>query len=158
MAGAWHGGLAGAEEFAQDPDLRANISTAMGFWFSNDFTNNACLDSGGTAACPCTTPGFWNTVSKIYISCSSESHAVHFQNWFSNIIGTPELVSMTCLLLNDTLLQTELDHCTTITGRAYALIDQNINGVGILTGANTLDVAKVLSPTSENLPFFKTNI
>ncbi|KAJ7689202.1 polysaccharide lyase family 8 protein [Mycena rosella] len=125
MAGAWNGGLAGAEQYVKDPALRSNISLTMGYWFSNDFTNPACLDSGGTAKCPCGTPGLWNT------------------NWFSNIIGTPELVSMSCLLLNDTLLPTELDHCTTITGRAYGTFDRNINGVGLLTGANTLDVAKI---------------
>jgi len=125
MAGAWHGGLAGAAQYVKDPGLRANISLAMGYWFANDFTNPACLDSGGTASCPCGTPGLWNT------------------NWFSNIIGTPEVVSTSCLLLNDTLLQTELDHCTTITGRAYGTFDHNINGVGFLTGANTLDVAKI---------------
>ncbi|KAJ7488318.1 polysaccharide lyase family 8 protein [Mycena latifolia] len=125
MAGAWNGGLAGAEQYVKDPALRGNISTAMGYWFSNDFTNPACLDSGGTATCPCGTPGLWNT------------------NWFSNIIGTPELVSMSCLLLNDSLLPTELTHCTTITGRAYGTFDHNINGVGLLTGANTLDVAKI---------------
>ncbi|KAJ6604690.1 polysaccharide lyase family 8 protein, partial [Mycena vulgaris] len=125
LAGAWHGGLAGADQYVKDPALRNNISVAMGFWFSNDFTNPACLDSGGTTRCPCGTPGLWNT------------------NWFSNIIGTPELVGMSCLLLNDSLLQTELDHCTTITGRAYGTFDHNINGVGFLTGANTLDVAKI---------------
>ncbi|KAJ7487640.1 polysaccharide lyase family 8 protein [Mycena galericulata] len=127
MAAAWHGGLVGAEEYAQDPSLRASLSVAIGYWFSNDFTNVACLASGGDAACPCSTPGFWNT------------------NWFSNILmhQVQELVSASCLLLNDTLLPTELSNCTTITGRAYATIDQNINGVGFLTGANLLDVAKI---------------
>ncbi|KAJ6610029.1 polysaccharide lyase family 8 protein [Mycena sp. CBHHK59/15] len=125
MAGAWHGGLAGASQYVKDPALRDSISLAMDYWFSNDFTNPACLDSGGTASCPCGTTGLWNT------------------NWFSNIIGTPELVSMSCLLLNDTLTPTELDSCTRITGRAYGTFDHNINGVGFLTGANTLDVAKI---------------
>jgi hypothetical protein len=125
MAGAWNGGLAGAEQFVKDPALRNSISVAMGFWFSNDFTDPACLDSGGTPTCPCGTPGLWNT------------------NWFSNIIGTPELVSMSCLLLNDSLLPTELNSCTTITGRAYGTFGHSINGVGFLTGANTLDVAKI---------------
>ncbi|KAJ7741579.1 polysaccharide lyase family 8 protein [Mycena maculata] len=125
MAGAWHGGLAGAEEFVRDPDLRANISLAMGYWFANDFTNLACLDSGGTEKCPCTTPGLWNT------------------NWYSNCILNPALISMSCLLLNDSLLQTELAGCTTITGRTYAAIDRNINGIGLITGANALDFAKI---------------
>ena len=51
----------------QSDDVRSAISLAMGFWFSNDFTNPACLDSGGDDACPCGTPGLWNT------------------NWFANV-------------------------------------------------------------------------
>ncbi|KAJ6503511.1 polysaccharide lyase family 8 protein [Mycena vitilis] len=125
MAGAWHGGLTGAEQYVKDPALRDKISLAMGYWFANDFKIPACLDSGGTATCPCGTPGLWNT------------------NWFPNIIGTPELVSMTCLLLSDNLLQTELGNCTTITGRAYATFIHPANQVGVLTGANALDVAKI---------------
>ncbi|KAJ7492581.1 polysaccharide lyase family 8 protein [Mycena latifolia] len=122
MAGAWHGGLAGADQYVKDPALRSNISVAMGYWFSNDFTNPACLTAGGGTDCPCDTPGLWNT------------------NWFPNVIGTPELVSMSCLLLNDTLLQIELDHCTTITSRAYGTFG---SGAGFLAGANNLDIAKI---------------
>lgn len=62
----------------------------------------------------------------------------------SQIIGVPELVSQTCLLLNDTLAATELSNCTHITGRAYATFDETINGLsGGLTGANALDVSKI---------------
>ena len=43
----------------------------MGFWFANDFAIPACLDSGGEDACPCDTPGLWNT------------------NWFSNVCLFP---------------------------------------------------------------------
>jgi len=125
MAGAWHGGLAGAEQYASDPELRAAITLAMDFWFTNDFTNPACLDSGGTATCPCGTPGFWNT------------------NWFPNIIGTPELVSITCLLLNDTLSDSEIGTCINMTSRAYHTFIVPANQVGVLTGANLLDVAKI---------------
>jgi hypothetical protein len=68
MAGAWHGGLAGADQYVKDPQLRASISLAMGYWFANDFQKNpACLDSGGTATCPCGTPGLWNTVSLFFL-------------------------------------------------------------------------------------------
>ena len=67
MSAAWHGGLTGAEQWVQDPALLAAISSAMDFWFENDFQDPSCLDSGGDAACPCGTPGFWNT------------------NWFSNV-------------------------------------------------------------------------
>ncbi|KAJ7254073.1 polysaccharide lyase family 8 protein [Mycena haematopus] len=125
MAGAWHGGLAGAEQCVKDPSMRASISLGMGYWFANDFQDPACLDSGGDAACPCGTPGLWNT------------------NWFANIIGTPELVSMTCLLLNDTLLPSELGNCTKMTARAYNTFIVPANQVGVLTGANALDVAKI---------------
>jgi len=67
MSAAWHGGLKGAEQYANDPALASAISSAMNFWFSRDFTLLGCLDQGGTNACPCGTPGFWNT------------------NWFSNV-------------------------------------------------------------------------
>ncbi|KAJ7597075.1 polysaccharide lyase family 8 protein [Mycena floridula] len=105
----------------------AAISLGMDWWFARDITNIACLDSGGTANCPCnqTDTTLWNT------------------NWFSNIIGLPGLVGMTCLLLGDTLQPIQLIHCTNISGRAYAQFDRNINGAGRLTGANTLDVAKI---------------
>lgn len=53
-------------------------------------------------------------------------------------------MSQACLLLNDTLLPTELSNCTNITGRTYATFGQIINGLsGGLTGANALDVAKI---------------
>jgi hypothetical protein len=67
------------------------------------------------------------------------------QNWFPNIIGTPELVSRTCLLLNETLLPEEFGNCTTMTGRAYNTFIVPAHQVGVLTGANALDVAKVCS-------------
>jgi len=46
-------------------------------------------------------------------------------------------------MLNDTLVQTQLSNCTHMTGRAYGTFGHSINGVGFLTGANTLDVAKI---------------
>ncbi|KAH8120362.1 polysaccharide lyase family 8 protein [Phellopilus nigrolimitatus] len=125
MSAAFHGGLANTDQWVNKLDLRAAISLAMDFWFSDDFTNIACLDSGGLASCPCGTPGFWDP------------------NWFSNIIGIPELVGQSCLLLNSTLTSNQLSNCTNITGRAYATFDRSINGVGTLTGANTLDVASI---------------
>ena len=53
MAGAWHGGLKGANKYVKDPALRIAILSAMDYWFGRDFTNPACLGSGGTAQCPC---------------------------------------------------------------------------------------------------------
>ncbi|CAL1695912.1 unnamed protein product [Somion occarium] len=125
MCAAWHGGLAGAEQDAKDATLLAAISSAMNFWFDNDYTNPSCLDSGGTASCPCGTPGLWNT------------------NWFSNIILIPNLVSQSCLLMNDTLTDTQLSNCTHITGRTYGTFGHSVNGLGIATGANLLDIAKI---------------
>ncbi|KAI5124661.1 hypothetical protein M0805_004269 [Coniferiporia weirii] len=125
MSSAFHGGLNNAAQWVNSSELRAAISSTMDFWFSNDFTNIACLDSGGLAACPCGTPGFWNP------------------NWFSNIIGIPQLVGESCLLLNSTLLPSQLSNCTNISGRAYATFGRTINDLGTLTGSNTLDVASV---------------
>ncbi|KAH7931010.1 polysaccharide lyase family 8 protein [Leucogyrophana mollusca] len=125
MTAAWHGGLANGEQYVNDSTVASAISLAMDYWFANDFTNPACLDSGGTPTCPCGTPGFWN------------------ENWFSNIILIPELVSQTCLLLNDTLTTTQVSNCSHITLRAYGTFDHYVNGLGYLTGANTLDVAKI---------------
>lgn len=71
LAAAWHGGVQGAsQEFANSSSLLDSIHSAMDFWFANDFTNLACLDSGGTPTCPCDTPGLWNT------------------NWYSNVRTT----------------------------------------------------------------------
>ncbi|EGN94539.1 polysaccharide lyase family 8 protein [Serpula lacrymans var. lacrymans S7.3] len=125
MAAAWHGGLAGAEKYVNDSSVRSNISLAMDYWFAHDFTDISCLASGGTPSCPCGTPGFWNT------------------NWYSNIILIPVFVSETCLLLNETLSPTQVGNCSNISLRAYGTFDHYVHGLGYLTGANTLDVAKV---------------
>ncbi|KAF9229321.1 polysaccharide lyase family 8 protein [Gyrodon lividus] len=125
MAAAWHGGLNGAQQYVNDSAVLVAISLAMDYWFENDFADPSCLDSGGTPACPCGTSGFWNL------------------NWFSNIILIPELVSETCLLVNDTLSVTQAGNCSHITLRAYGTFDHYVNGLGYLTGANTLDVAKI---------------
>ncbi|KAI0067696.1 polysaccharide lyase family 8 protein [Artomyces pyxidatus] len=125
FAAAWHGGLKNAGQWVNHTQLRGAISSAMGFWFENDFTDPSCLDSGGTSTCPCGTPGFWNT------------------NWFSNIILIPTFIGKDCLLLNNSLTPTELGNCTHITGRAYATFGTQINGLGSITGANTLDIASI---------------
>lgn len=61
----------------------------------------------------------------------------------SKIILIPDLVGQTCLILNETLTPAQFLHCTNITGRSFGSFDHNINGVGFLTGANTLDVAAI---------------
>ncbi|KAI0778155.1 polysaccharide lyase family 8 protein [Trametes elegans] len=125
LSSAWHGGLKNADQFVQNSSVRAAISSAMGFWFSNDFTIPACLDSGGEDACPCGTPGLWN------------------QNWFSNVIGVPTFVGEVCLLLGDSLTPSELASCQKFTGRSFATFDTGINGVSAITGANALDIASI---------------
>ncbi|KAJ7266529.1 polysaccharide lyase family 8 protein [Mycena rebaudengoi] len=124
-ASAWHGGLKNAGQWAGDATLRASIGRAMAFWFNNDFTNAACLDSGGLAACPCGTPGLWNT------------------NWFSNVILIPAWVGQVCLSLGDSLSASERAGCTRITSRAYNTLKTGINGVSSITGANLLDIASI---------------
>ncbi|KAI0752805.1 polysaccharide lyase family 8 protein [Daedaleopsis nitida] len=126
MAAAWHGGVDGSQSFVNSSTVLDAISRAMDYWFMNDFTNPNCLDSGGLDACPCGTPGFWNT------------------NWFSNIIGVPDLVGSACLLVgHDTLTPTQVSNCTNILQRSFGTFDRHVNGLGTLTGANTLDVAKI---------------
>ncbi|KAI0322716.1 polysaccharide lyase family 8 protein [Amylostereum chailletii] len=125
FSAAWHGGLDGAGQWFQSNELRSAISSAMQFWFENDFTDAACLDSGGEASCPCGTPGLWNT------------------NWFPNVIRIPGLVGEVCLLLNDTLLSSELGNCTHMTSRSFATFETGINGVSNITGSNALDIASI---------------
>ncbi|KAI0307724.1 polysaccharide lyase family 8 protein [Multifurca ochricompacta] len=122
LSAAWHGGLGGAEQYAGSLAVASAISSAMNFWFSQDFTVPGCLDQGGTSVCPCGTPGFWNT------------------NWFSNVILVPKLVGESCLLFNTSLTPAQFNSCTTITTRAY---DTFYQGKSFLTGANILDVAKI---------------
>lgn len=67
MAAAWRGGVVFAENYEKNSTLLEAVHNAMDWWFREDFTNEACLDSGGTASCPRGTPGMWNT------------------NWYSNV-------------------------------------------------------------------------
>jgi hypothetical protein len=57
------------------------------------------------------------------------------------IILIPDLVAQTCLLVKEALPVAHKTRCVDMTGRSYGTFDHNINGVGFLTGANTLDVA-----------------
>ncbi|THH34187.1 hypothetical protein EUX98_g65 [Antrodiella citrinella] len=125
MAAAWHGGFTTPSQLVNNNDLRTSISRAMAFWFSNDFSDTACLVSGGEKACGCNTPGLWNP------------------NWFANVILVPKLVAPTCLLLNGSLTPAELGNCTKISNRAYGTFNTGIVGGGAVTGANTLDIATI---------------
>ncbi|PBK77242.1 polysaccharide lyase family 8 protein [Armillaria solidipes] len=125
FAAAYHGGFKNALQYAGDPSIRASISLAMTYWFSNDFDNIACLDAGGTDACPCGTPGFWNP------------------NWASMVITVPPLVSSACLLLDTSLSDAELAGCLHIIQRAYNTFQTGIVGVSSITGSNLLDIAGI---------------
>ncbi|KAI9453991.1 polysaccharide lyase family 8 protein [Russula earlei] len=122
MSAAWHGGLNGTDPYVGNPTLASAISLAMNFWFSRDFTVSACLDQGGSSACPCGTPGFWNP------------------NWFSNVVVIPRLVGESCLLFESSLSPTQANSCTSILSRAY---DTFYEGKGFLAGANIADIAKI---------------
>ncbi|KAL5495226.1 hypothetical protein ACEPAI_689 [Sanghuangporus weigelae] len=61
MASAFHGGLENATQWENNTELLSAISSVMDFWFSNDMASDDCVDAGGLEACPCGTPGFWNT-------------------------------------------------------------------------------------------------
>lgn len=145
MSSAYNGGLEGAGQFVKSSSLRAKITLAMDYWFSNDFTNIACLDSGGLSSCPCGTPGFWNpnwfsNVCNFYycIALPLTKVLIHFQ-----VIGLPTFVGQTCLLLQESLTASQMSSCTSIGNRSYAAFGRKINGLGTLTGANTLGVASI---------------
>ncbi|KAG5641803.1 hypothetical protein DXG03_004169 [Asterophora parasitica] len=123
MASAWHGGLEGTEEYAGNEDLRIATSLAMDYWFGRDFTDIACLDSGGKAGSRCT--------------CANPENLLWNTNWFSNVILIPKLATSAALLLGDTLTDSQLNATNRMATRSY-----NYN-VGGLTGANTLDVARI---------------
>ncbi|CAO3629612.1 unnamed protein product [Mucor hiemalis] len=106
--------------------LLSTISKAMDYWFDNNYTPDACLDQGGLDACPCGTPGFWNT------------------NWFGQMILLPRVISSTCLLLKGNLTSTQLSNCTLVSQRVYNRINTTILGIGPMTGANMLDSATIV--------------
>jgi hypothetical protein len=141
LSAAWHGGLEDADNDVKNQTIFTALSRAMTFWFSQDFTNPACVDEGGTSACPCGTPGLWNT------------------NWFSNvrfrslfqefltdhllqIILIPRLIGESCLLTNNSLTTSQLSFCNSITRRAYNRF-YAVPKPSYVSGANILDIAKV---------------
>nr|GAT56907.1 polysaccharide lyase family 8 protein [Mycena chlorophos] len=133
FASAWHGGFKNALNWTGDATVRASAASAMAFWFENDFNNTdpACLDSGGLAACPCGTPGLWNT------------------NWFENVILIPTWVGQVCNTLNAPptgqtgLSASEYAGCTLMTYRSFNTLNTGIVGVSSITGANLLDIASI---------------
>ncbi|KAK0198423.1 polysaccharide lyase family 8 protein [Armillaria mellea] len=125
MAGAWHGGLPGVSGYVKDAGLESAILLGMRWWFDRDFTNPACLDNGGSASCPCnsTETLLWNT------------------NWYSNVIGVPQLVVDVCLIMGtDILSEADESHCMLMSTRSYGAFARHAS---YMTGANILDVAKI---------------
>ncbi|KAH0588585.1 hypothetical protein H2248_004415 [Termitomyces sp. 'cryptogamus'] len=123
MAAAWHGGLNHSEQYTGDEKLRSKTSDAMDYWYSRDFTDLACLDSGGTegSSCTCENPDnlLWNT------------------NWFSNVILIPKFATSASLLLKNTLTSSQVEAVKQMATRSY---EYNVDG---MTGANALDVARI---------------
>lgn len=111
---------------SNNSSLLSTISKALDYWFDNNYTPDACLDQGGLDACPCGTPGFWNT------------------NWFGQMILMPRVISNTCLLLKGNLTATQLSNCTLVSQRVYNRINTTILGIGPMTGANMLDSATIV--------------
>ncbi len=78
----------------------------------------------------------WNLIALT----STEMHSV----LCPQIIGIPESVGEACLLVGEeNLSPTQVSNCTNILDRAFGTFGRNVNGLGFLTGANTLDVAKI---------------
>ncbi|KAK7463608.1 hypothetical protein VKT23_005549 [Stygiomarasmius scandens] len=108
MAGVWRSNLRAAKHFTDNDNLVSQISLAMDWWFARDFTNPACLDSGGT-----------------------------------DVIGIPEEVGQSCLLMDPALAPRQRDACSHMTLRSYERSFIDVLSIGALTGANTLDVAAI---------------
>lgn len=125
MAGAWHGGLTGADEYRKDANLESAIFLGMRWWFDRDFTNPGCLYNGGSASCPCDSAEtlLWNP------------------NWFSNVIGVPHLVVDTCMIIGRKELPEDVvNHCMSMATRSYEVFGRPKN---FMAGANILDVSKI---------------
>ncbi|KAG2172701.1 hypothetical protein INT43_000048 [Umbelopsis isabellina] len=115
MTISWTTGLNGTS-YKNSSSLLTSIKSAMGYWFTNDYTNEGCSMGNGGSTCPCSTPGLWAV------------------NWWYNVIGVPKIAGPACSLLLDQLNSTEVAGCSRILARAYNIIPQE-------TAANLLDVS-----------------
>ncbi|ORX36761.1 chondroitin AC/alginate lyase [Kockovaella imperatae] len=123
LAAAWTGlNPAIPSNWTHDTALLSATQKGMDWWFENDYNSTDCIGAGGSGSCPCGTPGLWNT------------------NWFDQVILIPQLMSTTCLLMQDQLTDFELDGCIRIVSRPYDRSNGSIAGVGVLTGANLINV------------------
>ncbi|KAG5634466.1 hypothetical protein H0H81_001850, partial [Sphagnurus paluster] len=125
MAAAWYRNINDTDQSksSTNADLLNGTTRAMNYWFSRDFTDEACLGSGGAkgSSCTCENPNnwLWNT------------------NWYSNVILIPKYVGATSLLLRDVLTPDQVAVFKRMATRSY---EYNVKG---LTGANVLDVARI---------------
>jgi hypothetical protein len=147
MAAAYHGGIPipDGDQYVNDPTVLDALKRAMGYWFANDYTNDACLEWGGLSQCPCGTPGFWNT--NWYSNVSPNSHPLTRLRG-SDVVGSqiiliPDFVGKVCNLVRGELSASQLGSCNRMLARTYGTFDRYVGGVGYLTGANTLDVASI---------------
>ncbi|KIO26600.1 polysaccharide lyase family 8 protein [Tulasnella calospora MUT 4182] len=115
-------------DFVGNETVATALDSAMDYWFSNDFTNNDCIDMGGltNATCVCGTPGLWNT------------------NWYSNVILIPRQAVQTVLLLNKTVTPEQRSAAVHMVERGATTFGRWVNGLGFITGANTLDISSNL--------------
>ncbi|KAK0208322.1 chondroitin AC/alginate lyase [Desarmillaria ectypa] len=125
MAGAWHGGLANADKYLKDAKLKSSTLLGMRWWFDRDFINPGCLYDGGSASCP----------------CNSAETLLWGANWFSNVIGVPQMVVDACLIMGRKGLPEDVaNHYMSMAVRSYEVFNRPMN---YMTGANILDVSKI---------------
>lgn len=59
------------------------------------------------------------------------------------VILIPRFAAQTCLVLGTSITPEEHAFCGMITKRSYGMIDKEINGIGNMTAANVMDIAKL---------------
>lgn len=67
---ALYSGFMSAEQYDGNPALAGLMPSVMKFWFLWDLIVPECLNKGGTGACPCDTPDFWNVNWHSNVNCS----------------------------------------------------------------------------------------
>ncbi|KAG9016597.1 hypothetical protein FRB90_002878 [Tulasnella sp. 427] len=114
--------------FVGNQTVADTLNKAMNWWYQNDFTNNDCIDLGGmpNGTCSCGTPGMWNP------------------NWFSNAILIPRQAIQTTLLINKLITPEQRAAAVHLVERGATTFGRWVNGLGYITGANTLDLSSNL--------------
>ncbi|KAG6888061.1 hypothetical protein C0992_009752 [Termitomyces sp. T32_za158] len=124
MAAAWHGGLNGSEKYVKNENLRSKTSVAIDYWYNRDFTDEACLDSGGKRGSTCT--------------CENPENLLWYVLEFPiGVILIPKFATSASLLLGNTLTSSQVETVKRMATRSYEY------DVDRMTGANALDVARI---------------